>query len=223
MEKFFQKFKGSKEILWFLIIQSIGWGGFSFLRSHGVNYIDNYLITTIYFINLNLLCIYLFRDILKEKWPKPSKLQIALFLIFFIILSFVYYICENNSNLPNLLKKFPEISLINFNFRYILTKSLEILFQQITIIFLILLMHRNKVSLKNITIFFATVFPLTHLVNYFFTTTLFALIFQVASIIGGLTFPYLIIKIKNGFLYTYLLHWTFYLILKIILALIYLT
>ena len=223
MEKFFHNFKESKEILWFLIIQSIGWGGFSFLRSHGINYIDNYLITTIYFINLNLLCIYLFRDIFKEKLSKPSKLQIALFLIFFIILGFVYYICGNSSNLPNLLKKFPEISLINFNFRYILTKSFEILFQQITIIFLILLMHKNKVSLKNMTIFFATIFPLTHLVNYFFTTTLFALIFQVASIIGGLTFPYLIIKIKNGFLYTYLLHWTFYLVLKIILALIYLT
>ena len=158
MEKFFQKFKESKEVLWFLIIQSIGWGGFFFLRSHGINYIDNYLITTIYFINLNLLYIYLFKDILKEKWSKPSKLQIALFLIFFIILSFVYYICGNSSNLPNLLKEFPEIYLINFDFRYILTKSFEILFQQITIIFLILLMHKNKVSLKNITIFFCNNF-----------------------------------------------------------------
>lgn len=213
--------KTKKEILLFLLMQAFGWGGFWFLRSNGVNYIDNYLLTVIYFVFVCSLFIYLFRDLIREDVFRPSKLQVLLFFLFYLISSIVYYVFSNYYNLPSLLAQFNSVYLLTLDFRYLLTKTFEIFFQQLTILILILLLHQ-KISLRKITYLFLIIFPLLHLVNYIYMPFLFASILFVGSILGALFFPYLILKVRDGFIYTYLLHWSFYLLVDIILIIKYL-
>ncbi len=212
-----------QEILFFLLIQIIGWSGFFILRSYGINYIDNYIITILYFSLVCSLLIYLLKIEFKKYFFIPNKIQIFSLSVFFIVSSIIYYYFGNNPKLIPLNLIHPEVYLLTLDFKYFLTKSLEILFQQLTFLFVILLLFEKLKSIKVVTIILVILLQLTHLFNFIYMPFKFAMIFQIGALFGSLIFPYLILKNKDGFVYTYILHWGFYLLVDLVFIFYYLT
>lgn len=95
---------------------------------------------------------------------------------------------------------------------YFIPKTIEILFQQLLIAALVFSLSR-KFSLRDTSIICAALFGFAH--------TLLALgdmpfgyvvRFIIAAGFFGSLFPYLFLKLPNGFAYSYSLHWFYYLI-----------
>lgn len=94
---------------------------------------------------------------------------------------------------------------------YFLPKSIEILFQQLLVVALVLALAARRHSIRTISIICAVAFGSVHIllalggmpVGYVIRFMIFASAF-------GFVFPYLILKVPNGLAYSYVLHWTYY-------------
>ena len=94
---------------------------------------------------------------------------------------------------------------------YFLPKSIEILFQQLLVVALVLTMSAEKYSLRKISIYCAVLFGGTHILLAFGGVPWgYVIRFATLAAIFGLAFPYLILRVPNGFAYSYLTHWGYY-------------
>lgn len=101
---------------------------------------------------------------------------------------------------------------------YFLPKSIDILFQQLLIIALVIALATQKFSLRKISIYCAFLFGAAHLLLAFGAVPwIYVIRFAVLAAIFGFVFPYLILRVQNGFAYSYILHWAYY-ALTIIMA-----
>lgn len=203
-----------KNIYFIIFIQILGWSLFFLLKHFGINYIDNYLITSIHFLIFNLIIILYFKDIFLEQLKKTSKLQWTLFGIFTIFTISLFIILGNKNNQNEMLIFYNSFYLATFKLEYLLTKSFEILFQQLAIFIIIYSLNKHKISHNKIYLIFLVCFPLIHLVNFIYTPFLGALLLQIGSILAGFIFPFILLHSRAGFIQTYILHWSFYLFVE---------
>jgi hypothetical protein len=94
---------------------------------------------------------------------------------------------------------------------YFLPKSIEILFQQLLIVALTIALASHKFSLRKISICCACLFGAAHLLLAFGTVPwIYVLRFSALASLFGFVFPYLILRVPNGFAYSYGVHWAYY-------------
>lgn len=102
---------------------------------------------------------------------------------------------------------------------YFLPKSFEILVQQILIAVLVLEFYSRFNSLKETIISYAICFGGAHILLFSINgaPTLYALTMIVGSVLSALMFPYLILRIRGGFIYAYVIHLVFYILIATLL------
>lgn len=102
---------------------------------------------------------------------------------------------------------------------YFLPKAIEIWVQQILISILILEFYVHFRSLKKVIVGYALCFGGAHVLLFSLTgaPTLYALFMTTGAVLSSLLFPYLILRVKGGFVYTYVLHLLFYIFLAMFL------
>jgi len=94
---------------------------------------------------------------------------------------------------------------------YFLPKSIEILFQQLLVVALVLSLAAEKYSLRQISISCALLFGGSHVLLAFGGVPWgYVARFAALAAVFGLAFPYLILRVPNGFAYSYLTHWAYY-------------
>lgn len=94
---------------------------------------------------------------------------------------------------------------------YFLPKSIEILFQQFLVVALVLALSRRHYSLHKISVYSALVFGGTHILLVFGGVPLgYVIRFMISAAAFGLVFPYLIVRVRNGLAYSYIIHWLYY-------------
>lgn len=102
---------------------------------------------------------------------------------------------------------------------YFFSKMFEILLQQILVIALIEILAQRYRDIGVISVLYALGFGLAHFLLFFQNTNpLFADVYVIAAMCSGFVMPYLILRVSNGFLWTYLLHWGFYVALALVLS-----
>jgi len=76
---------------------------------------------------------------------------------------------------------------------------------------MVLALDMRKLALKQIALWSAMLFGGMHLLlvlgGYSLAYTAF---FAAAATAAGYVFPYLMLRVRNGFIYSYFLHWGFY-------------
>lgn len=103
----------------------------------------------------------------------------------------------------------PDIVLANP--AYFLPKSLEILFQQLLIVALVLALSAQQCGLRKISLFSALIFGGTHVLLAFGGVPIgYVIRFMLSAAAFGLLFPYLLLRVRNGFAYSYVIHWVYY-------------
>lgn len=105
---------------------------------------------------------------------------------------------------------------------YFLPKSIEILIQQLIVAAGVLVFTLNKFSLRLTCIWCAVLFGGAHLFLVFGSEGWqYVSIFTASAAVASFIFPYLILRVKNGFLYSYFLHWGFYALVIVLAHLIF--
>jgi hypothetical protein len=94
---------------------------------------------------------------------------------------------------------------------YFLPKSIEILLQQLLVLALVLALAAQRYSLKKISVYCAVAFGIAHILLAFTGVPPgYVVRFMVAATAFGFAFPYLILRVPNGLLYAYIVHWLYY-------------
>jgi hypothetical protein len=94
---------------------------------------------------------------------------------------------------------------------YFLPKSIEILFQQLLIVALVISLAAQKYGLRKISVYCAILFGAAHLLLAFGPVPwIYVVRFATLAAIFGFAFPYLILRVPNGFAYSYITHWAYY-------------
>ena len=94
---------------------------------------------------------------------------------------------------------------------YFLPKSIEILFQQLLVVALVLILSAQQYSIRRISIYSAALFGGIHILLAFGGVPIgYVIRFMVAASAFGFIFPYLLLRVPNGLAYSYVVHWLYY-------------
>ena len=94
---------------------------------------------------------------------------------------------------------------------YFLPKSVEILFQQLLIAALVLGLRDMRLKLWKISLLVALLFGGFHLtLALSYPNPLYVLRYSIAAAIFGVMVPFLLLRVRHGFLLSYTIHWTYY-------------
>lgn len=94
---------------------------------------------------------------------------------------------------------------------YFLPKSIEILFQQLLVVALVLALSAQRYSIRKISVACALLFGAAHIFLAFGGVPWgYVIRFMVSAAAFGLLFPYLILRVRNGLAYSYVIHWAYY-------------
>jgi hypothetical protein len=94
---------------------------------------------------------------------------------------------------------------------YFLPKSVDILFQQLLVLALVLTLSTRRLPLGKIALYCALLFGGSHALLAFGDVPWgYVIRFMVAAAAFGLVFPHLILRVPNGLAYSYVLHWLYY-------------
>jgi len=197
-------------IIW-ILSWFIGWGGLYHIPEKKRDYVKNFLVVTIYFCIASFIVMYLFRNIIDPLINKISFVPSVILLIFFIINFLVYFFSNRFIKKPiKFLEKYSNVSYLHLDYRYLISKSFEIFFQQILIVSLVFLLKAQGFDLVWITIIFALMFGFGHIPMIKLEKNFFGILIFIAAMFSSFLFPYLILNFQYGFIYTYIAHWLFY-------------
>ena len=105
----------------------------------------------------------------------------------------------------------PPSELLTASPWYFLPKSVEIGLQQLLVAAMILVFDKQKMSLRNISYWSAALFGSIHLLLVFGGSSIgYVALFTTAATVAGFVFPYLMLRVRNGFMYSFFIHWAFY-------------
>lgn len=94
---------------------------------------------------------------------------------------------------------------------YFLPKSIDILFQQLLVVALVLALSAKRYSLRRVSIYCAAMFGSVHVLLAFGGVPFgYVIRFMISAAAFGFLFPYLLLRVPNGLAYSYLIHWLYY-------------
>jgi hypothetical protein len=105
----------------------------------------------------------------------------------------------------------PSFNLLYVSSWYFVPKSMEIALQQLLMVAMVLAFKAQEFSVHTTARWSAVLFGGMHvLLALSGSSFMYVLIFTSAATVAGFIFPYLILRVRNGLIYSYILHWGFY-------------
>lgn len=102
-------------------------------------------------------------------------------------------------------------AIITADVWYFLPKSIEVLLQQILMAALVVVLAAQNMSVKKIAVLTAILFGGFHLSLVLSDASPFYVLrYTVAATLFGAITPYQMLKMRNGFVYSFTLHWAWY-------------
>lgn len=97
-------------------------------------------------------------------------------------------------------------SFLLMNDFYVWAKPMDIMAQQLLILLLVLKLNDLKMSVNQITKLFVVGFGAAHVFQLLRTDLIIGLLYLVTAIIFSFVFPRMILKVRNGFIYNFMIH-----------------
>lgn len=195
-----------------------GWSGWIFLIKKGINHIKMYRIASVYFLLLSFLSFRLYHDRLNIFFSHlPIEIVPFYFLIFFFATIFsVYYLSRkifDKELLSSHINK--KVFAAVMDYRFIIAKSCDIFFQQLLILSLIISLQQVILNTFFVIIISGVVFGLVHIPLLLIKYNSLAIYFVLAAFFAGALFSFLTLSLPYGFMYSYMVHWSFYILVGI--------
>lgn len=204
-----------KNLLVLTLFWVLVWGVFAFvLRSSNIDYVNNFIFTSVYF-GLGIVILYrLFRVKIKKHVTHFSFNDIAIISLVYVAAAAIFLLLKNAAD-PVLMDEAKTVMdpIFWLDDRMLISKTFEIMFQQAFFIVSIEFIFKNRLS-RYLDIFLFGLYSLTiHLPVFIFLSFNYALFLALAAFFSGIIFAYLITQYERGFLWSYLAHFIFYVII----------
>ena len=202
------------------IVSSVGYEIFGIILGKDLSYTTDPLLIASYYLFWIFVSVSAFWNIY-VKWhivKNEVATYAAVLLILGFIASYIIYILPGAPIWKLSVGINPASELLETSTWYFLPKSVEIILQQLLVYALVLSFYRSKYKIHTTAVWCALLFGSAHLLLVFGGPSLWYIsLFTAAGAVAGFIFPYLILKTKNGFMYSYMLHWSFYAVLIFVL------
>lgn len=202
----------NKLILW-LILWSTFWLVHYFIlqKIFKVNHTRRFFISIVYFFIISICTVFYFSEDFRFLFNKIDAIPVSIFILGLILNFLIYKFVNKHFTKPSrLINKFKTVEILSLNTTFLLSKSFEILYQQIYIWLLIIWLNDYGFNGLSISLMLSIMFGIGHLLLFAKMGKLFTLIYSVAAVIASFMFPYLVMNVNYGFLYSYILHTYFY-------------
>lgn len=188
-----------------------GWGvSFGLIRHH-VTYLTHPLVTSGVFLLFSLFVVTLFRPWLEPLASTVSAPSVTVLLAAVVLTIAVYAVAPRLLRRPDdLMARHPEEFYLPMQYRYLVPKSFEILFQQLVIVVLTLRLAATGLPLTAVVVAFLACFALLHLPMLLLVKRQVGIAYNLASLTLAAVFPLLILRVASGVVYSYAAHWFFY-------------
>lgn len=201
--------------LLFLLWLCVWAGAFRILIPHKIHYLQGFLPFSLYFLIATLIGGLLFRPEVSVLLASPRVpiLPFALLMAVMVVTVCAYRYTKKYVPRPaeaEFVLNGPNPSFLALDYRYIVSKSCEIFFQQLFIAALIVLLLRLNLAIWHVMILFAILFGSVHLPLLWTGTKFWGWYFTLFAVGSALIFPPIISSVPYGFVYTYMIHWMFY-------------
>ncbi len=194
-------------LLWFF-----GWAGFFAGRRIKIDYIQRFQFATLWFLLVTTLNISIYPEV-GYKWLHDLSKAPWILGILAIVIAIVYVVVPRSYPRPQLwISQHPYEQFLCFSWRYVLTKTCEIAFQQSLIIALIFILRENGLSILATGIAFSLLFGVAHIYMFFKNGIFFGAFYATGAGLSGLLFPWLILECPSGSMLSFAIHWAFYLV-----------
>ncbi len=200
------------DLLLWIFLWSALWFGFSLLNKIGVDYIRRFYFTIVYFLSVSILILFFFwGEFSRFVRIKFNLIPFILIPVLFVFNALAYKFIRLKFKRPKkLINDYRGVFFLKLDDKYLVSKSFEIFFQQVLIVLLVALLQDHGFSLFRIMIVFALLFGIAHAYLIHSKGRLFGSFFIVSSVLSAVIFPFLIIRVPWGFVYSYFVHWLFY-------------
>lgn len=180
-----------------------------------INMIKNHIYSAIYFLFWSIVLFLVFEPWLSDIITEFNIVPIIILVFLFLVSSLIYYLLKHKLKPPKkLMKRYPKEKFLTLSYRYLFSKSFDILFQQMAVVIAVIMLAKSGVDFVTLTFGFALVFGFLH-ARIVQKEGSIGWIYVIASTFAGIIFPYLILEVNYGFIYTYILHWMYYLLLGV--------
>jgi len=183
-----------------------------FNRRLHMSFAKNPASTFLYFILTAFAVGVLFWDYVVELFTPSSIVSVFVCLVVVTVLNpWIYERLQEHKKRPvRLAQANPDQQFLLIEDRYLLSKTGDVIFQQMVAGVLILIMARSGVPFETLVPVFAGIFFLSHIHMFFFTETIWALYFSIFATLGGFVLPFLILNVEGGVYYAIAIHTLWY-------------
>lgn len=189
-----------------IILFAITFGSTSLIMTQVITM--NRYILNIFFLSITSICLILyFRKSLKDLIIRTRKSEVVFLIGISLIIHLISsYFILNYLNQPVWPFDSRGTSFLLMNNFYIWTKPFDVFLQQLLIVLLVTKLHQYKLTLKQITMLFVLGFGVIHIFQIFKTDIIIGLAFTLGAIISSFVYPYMILKVRNGYIYNFMIH-----------------
>jgi len=177
----------------------------------GKSFTDDYVKTSLFFLFISIFTVIIFRQMFANYLVNFSITPVVLLVILFAADAFTYQIMNSKYDCRNKFAKAKSPNAyLSMDYRYLIAKTLDILYQQLLIFVLVMILASTNLIPALIILLFAILFVAAHIISLRILGSFFGKYFIVASLAAGLIFPTLILYVNTGLVYSFLVHWIFY-------------
>ena len=198
-----------------LILWSIFMGGYNIrVKGYKLDFVQKPFVTSFFYIIAFSTSLYLLNiNLSLTNYITFEFIPVIFFSILFATL--LYNFVRNNYSIPKeIIERHPSIQAFLLDKGFAFSKAIEVAFQQLIILALIL----NLKDLFDIHLFlplFSLTFAIIHIPILAIIGRKVGYLVILVSLFGGLLFPINILFFEKGFIINYLIHWFVYLLIGI--------
>lgn len=196
--------------LW-VVLWLVFWGGY-FYFYHPVRFAGHPHVVALYFFAAGVIALAIFKEHFLPLLKNITRASFYLASLFLLLrLCFYVYAPYVIPEPTEYISRHPyEVFLQRGAARFFIT-LFEIFFQQIFVVALVMFLKEAGLPLSRIMLCFAAIFGAAHtplvIIAHGFWSSWYFLGF---SVVSAFVFPPFILKVRSGFVYSYIAHWIFY-------------
>ena len=197
-------------VVW-VLLWIITFGIFYFMTKRGVTFNKRYGLLILFFLFFSFLAVLYFRDILVNLKGNFTLIPLLIFALVYMITIALYHFSHQRLQRPtSVIERYPHQHIIKMDYSYLVSMPFHVLFQQIMVWIMILWLSKQNYSLFEIIFYSMIIFGLLHVFAIVPNGKIFGTYYLIASLIGAFIFPILILNFNYGFVYSYIVHFSFY-------------
>jgi len=181
--------------------------GFASLVPTQIITMERYGLVILFYLTVASLLLYAFRSTYKSIFQNTHWYElVGLVSLSLIVHGSVSYFIITYVDKPDWIFSDRGTSFLLMNNYYVWAKPLDILIQQLLIIWLTTKLFANGLTLKQIISFFLIAFGSIHIFQVLKTDWVIGLLFTAGALVSSVLYPYLLLRVRNGYIYNYMFH-----------------